>query len=51
MGSGLDVGDVEFFQMLDVFEHAAKLAFEGGDFLVGEGEACQPGDMADIEIR
>ena len=36
--------------MLDMFEHAAELVLKGGDFLLGQGDAGQSGDMANVKI-
>jgi hypothetical protein len=33
-----------------MFEHAAELVLEGGDFLFGQCNAGQSGDMANVKI-
>jgi hypothetical protein len=50
MRSGLDRGDVEFLEMLDMLEHTVQLPLESAYFLLTQGNAGESGNVADIKI-
>jgi hypothetical protein len=50
VGGGIDSLDVELGQGLDVLEDGFQLWLEQGDFLVGEFEAGEIGDIADVDV-
>jgi hypothetical protein len=47
---GVDAGDFEFRKGLDVVDDGFELWLEGCDFLVGEFEAGEIGDVADVDV-
>ena len=50
VGGRFDGRDIESLQLLDIFQHFSELGLEGGDLVVGEFDAGQTGDIADIKI-
>ena len=50
MRSWLHRGNVEFLEMLDMFEHAVQLPLESAYFLLQQGNAGESSNVADIKI-
>jgi len=47
---GVDAGNFEFRKGFDVIDDCFELRLEGGDFIVGEFEAGEVGDVADVDV-
>jgi hypothetical protein len=47
--SWLHSRDVQFLEVLDMFEHAVQLPLESAYFLLSQGNAGESGDVADIK--
>ena len=50
VGGGFDAGDVELRQRLDMAEDRLELRLESGDLFIGQFEAGEIGDVADIDV-
>lgn len=50
VGSGVDAGDVELGELVDVFENLAELTFKLGFFFRREVDAGEVGDVVDVEF-
>lgn len=50
VGGGLDAGNVERGKGLDMAEDGIELALKGGDLRIGEVEAGEIGDVADVDV-
>ena len=50
VGGGLHIGNIECFELLDIFQHAAELRLKSCGFFVGEFDAGQAGDISDIKV-
>ena len=48
VGGRLYACEIEFAELLDILEDAAQLRLKGSGFFVGEFDACQAGDIADM---
>ena len=50
VGGRLDAGNVEFRQGFDLAQDGFELRLESGDLFVGEFEAGEIGDVADVDV-